>query len=73
MSVLTAVGNDGTVYLLKKLDNYNAASLVKSYGKILPKLQQAQTPKEYAETMNAFLEEAVRHGVQFITRGPGVF
>lgn len=69
LEVLTAVGNNGAVYLIQKTDSYNAAELAKAFvleGKALAK---AETAEAYAAEMNRFLKEAERYGVQFITGG----
>lgn len=66
MSAFTAVGNNGAVYTIQKTDQYNAAGFVKSFGAALQNLKNAQTPQEYANIMNRFLEEAEQYGIKFV-------
>ncbi len=73
MKVFTAVGNNGSVYLLEKTDQYNAAGFVRLFGGIQTELAQAETPLAYAEIINRFLKEAERHGIKFIARRSSVF
>lgn len=67
--VLTAVGNQGSVYLIAKTEHYQGAEFAKALVRELDVLHQTQTPQDYAEEMNRFLKEAEKYGVQFITRG----
>lgn len=67
--LLTAVGNDGSIYAVEKTDSYAAAEFVKAYIQEKLILDGKQTPAEYAEEMNLFLEGASRYGVQFVRRG----
>lgn len=67
--VLTAVGNQGAVYLIAKTEHYQGAEFAKALVRELDALHQAQTPQDYTQEMNRFLKEAEKYGVQFITRG----
>lgn len=69
MTVFTAVGNNGAVYSLQKTEQYDAVGFVKAFGATLPKLGQAKTPQDYAETINRFLREAEQHGIKFVKGG----
>lgn len=64
---LTAVGNDGAVYLLKKLEQYNPVGFSRALFVELAELNKAQTVEQYAEEMNRFLMEVQTYGIQFIT------
>lgn len=69
MALLTAVGNNGSVYALQKSDDYSAADFVKAYVRASLELKQAKNPSEYAKIMDRFLRGAEKYGVKFITRG----
>lgn len=69
MALLTAVGNNGSVYALQKSDDYSAADFVKAYVRASLELKQAKNPSEYAKIMDRFLKGAEKYGVKFITRG----
>ena len=69
MELLTAVGNNGSVYALQKSDDYSAADFVKAYVRASLELKQAKNPSEYAKIMDRFLRGAEKYGVKFITRG----
>lgn len=66
-TVFTAIGNDGAVYLLQKTEQYDPVGFVISFGGMVPKLEQAKTPQEYADVVNDFLKEATKYGVGFIS------
>lgn len=69
MVAFTALGNNGVIYLLLKTESYDAVGFVKAFGRILPELQEAQTPQEYIKIINLLLEEGKQYGIQFITSG----
>lgn len=73
MTVFTAVGNDGSVYLLQKTEQYDAAGFAMSFGEIFPKLEKAKTPNDYANIVNDLLKGAEKHGTRFIARGESLF
>lgn len=73
MSLLTAVGNDGSVYAVQKTDDYAAADFLKAFSREVVRLTQAGSAEEYAALMNEFLKEAGKYGVQFITGGQSLF
>ncbi len=69
MEVLTAVGNDGVVYLLQKTDSYDPVGFSKAFWIGSIELQKAKTAQEYLEMIEHFLKGAEQYGVRFITRG----
>lgn len=69
MELLTAVGNNGKVYVLQKTGGYLAADFVKAYIREAQYLAQARDPTEYAEIMERFLKGADQYGIKFITGG----
>lgn len=73
MSVLTAVGNNGSVFVIQRAQDYLGAEFVKAFAKITPVLNAAKTPADYSKIMMEFLEETTRYGVQFISGGQGFF
>ena len=66
MIVLTAVGNNGNVYMLEKLDNYNAAGLVTEYHSSNLWNIENVTAAEYLKRMNEFLNGVGKYGVKYI-------
>ena len=68
MSLLTSVGNDGSVYVLHKLEHYVAADFYKEFLKVGPRLEACATAEEFAQLMNEFLKGADTYGVEFIFR-----
>ena len=69
LELLTAVGNNGAVYVLQKTARYDAAGFSKSFLMESTKLQQMETPQEYADEIERFLKEAEQYGLRFITGG----
>ncbi len=68
LEIMTAVGNDGTIYFLQKIAEYSPAGFSKALLMEQQKLQKLQTPQEYAEEINWFLEGAAQYGIRFISR-----
>lgn len=68
MSVLTAVGNDGSIYAMQKTENYIASDFVKAFVRIMPNLERAESETEFADIINEFLNGADKYGVKFIQR-----
>lgn len=69
MSLLTAVGNNGSVYAVHKLKNYVAADFYKAFWKVKPQLEACATAEEFAQLMNEFLRGAHTYGIEFISGG----
>jgi len=67
MKILTAVGHNGTVYILQKTEEYNPVGLSKAFLSEMGKLDSAKTPEEFAEIINRFLEGVGNYGVRFIS------
>ena len=68
--IATAVGNNGTVYLMQKLDSYSAPDFEFQFGKLKETLREILNegnPQKYADTIRTFLMGAEKHGVHFIT------
>lgn len=65
MIVLTAVGNNGNVYMLEKLDNYNAAGLVTEYHSSNLWNIENVTAAKYLKQMNEFLNGVGKYGVKY--------
>ena len=64
--IMTVVGNDGNIHLLQKTEQYNPAGFAMAFGKLLPKLSEAQSEAKYVAIINDFLKGAQEYGVQFI-------
>ena len=69
LEMMTAIGNNGEVYLLQKTEAYDPVGLSKALLMEQPKLQKIETPEDYADEMNRFLMEVARYGAKFITGG----
>lgn len=69
MSLLTAVGNNGSVYVVHKLKNYVAADFYKAFWAVKPRLEACATAEEFAQLMNEFLKGAHTYGIEFISGG----
>lgn len=68
LELMTAVGNDGTAYFLQKIEKYSPVSFSRALLMEQIKLKKLQTPQEYADEINRFLEEAEQYGIRFISR-----
>jgi hypothetical protein len=66
LQILTAVGNDGSVYAIQKMENYAAADLVKAYMEIENEYpHMMDDPISYALSMASFLKEAEKYGIRY--------
>lgn len=66
LQILTAIGNDGSVYLLEKTDDYAAVDFIRSYLGITERYpQMMNSPTEYVKAMNEFLKEGAEYGVEY--------
>ena len=67
-TVLTAIGNNGIVYVLQKLESYDTAGFAMAFGKdCVEKLHSAKTAIEAADIMQEFLLGVQKYGVRFIS------
>ena len=66
LETMTAIGNDGAIYLLQKTGAYNPVGFSKALLMEQMKLKNIQTSLEYAEELNQFLEGAEKYGIRFI-------
>ncbi len=73
MEMLTAVGNNGAVYVLQKTENYDPVRFSIALGKEIPYLGETSTMQAFSDEMERFLREAKKYGVQFITGTESVF
>ena len=73
LETMTAVGNNGTVYLLQKTAAYDPVGFSKALLTEQSKLKGIHTPEKYAEEINRFLREAEQYGTRFIAGGKSVF
>lgn len=73
LNILTAVGNNGTVYLLQKTSQYNPILFAKAFGLEQAKLQQmvdaSCSIQDYVAEISHFLKEAKQYGISFIIGG----
>ena len=75
-NIMTVVGNNGTVYLLRKTDQYNAAAFLKNYLTFLERVEKVsarKNPYELVDVVHGFLSGVDKYGIEFITGGQGVF
>ena len=66
MDVLFAVGNNGSVYMLEKTEQYAAADFLRAFGNIennYPNMRKS--PTDYASAMSDFLKGAEQYGVRY--------
>ena len=67
-TVLTAIGNNGSVYVLQKLESYDTAGFAMAFGKdCVERLRNAKTASEAADIMQKFLLGVQKYGVKFIS------
>ena len=67
MQILTAVGNDGSVYALERTEGYNALAVRDLTQRLEERIAQAGTNDQIMETLNGFLKEVRQYGVQYYT------
>ena len=68
--IATAVGNNGNVYLMQKLNSYSKQNFAKAFEKLRVQLKpvaEEGNPQKYADIINEFLKEASIYGVHFDT------
>lgn len=67
MQMLTAVGNDGTVYALERTADYNALAVLDLYSKMNERILRAKTNEAVLDALHGFFEEVQNYGVQYHT------
>ena len=65
MRMLTAVGNDGTVYAIEKTAPFDWSGLLALFRDSEIRLSAAKDPKELQEIMQQLLKEAKQYGANF--------
>lgn len=65
MRMLTAVGNDGTVYAIEKTAQFDRSGLLALFRDSEIRLAAAKDPKELQEIMQQLLKEAKQYGANF--------
>ena len=65
MRMLTAVGNDGTVYVIEKTAQFDRSGLLALFRDSEIRLAAAKDPKELQEIMQQLLKEAKQYGANF--------
>lgn len=68
MKILTAVGNDGTVYLIEKLPEYHELEMrfyISDYLEDADALVKQQDIQGYLDNMEQLIKEMGRHGVEY--------
>lgn len=65
MRMLTAVGNDGTVYAIEKTAQFDRSGLLALFHDSEIRLAAAKDPKELQEIMQQLLKEAKQYGANF--------
>lgn len=66
LEVMFAIGNDGSVYMLEKMYDYNAIGFADKYLNIEkdhPKMMDS--PSEYVKAIKEFLEDVEQYGVRY--------
>lgn len=72
MRMITAVGNDGSVYTLKKLDDFAFSDIYAHYCRLAEKLQDYEkSPEKYLAFMEQFLKGANLYGLEYKRTAPG--
>ena len=65
MRMLTAVGNDGTVYAIEKTAQFDRSGLLALFRDSEIRLAAAKDPKELQEIMQQLLKDAKQYGANF--------
>ena len=65
MRMLTAVGNDGTVYAIEKTAQFDRSGLLALFRDSEIPLKESKDPKELQEIMQQLLKEAKQYGANF--------
>lgn len=67
MRILTAVGNDGSIYALERTEGYNALAVRDLTQRLEARIARAGANDQIMEALNGFLKEARQYGVQYYT------
>lgn len=77
METFGAIGNDGTIFLLSRFEDYNASGFMKRYRKWMEQNPgmftnpPQVTPEEYVSNIEELLLNAEAFRFTFVKRGPG--
>lgn len=67
MRILTAVGNDGSIYALERTEGYNALAVRDLTQRLEERIARAGANDQIMEALNGFLKEVRQYGVQYYT------
>ncbi len=67
MRMLTAVGNNGTVYAVEKLQDFQKSGVFAIFAKAEETLSKAENVQQLVESMEKLLREAERYGISYHT------
>ena len=67
MEIMTAVGNNGGMYVLQKTKEYDVAGFSIAFREEILRLSETHTMREYSDDMERFLRGAKKYGVRFIS------
>lgn len=69
LKLLTAVGNDGTVYCMEKTSAFNASALLAAQDAMNAEMEGLSTAEEIVACINAFLKGAGSYGLFYTVDG----
>lgn len=68
MQMMSVVGNDGTIYILQRTDDYDGFLFLKDFSEVqtrLKRLAEENKPIEYVAEIAGFLERSEEYGTHF--------
>lgn len=68
MQMMSVVGNDGTIYILQRTDDYDGFLFLKDFSEVqtrLKRLAEENKPNEYVAEIASFLERSEEYGTRF--------
>ena len=68
MQMMSVVGNDGTIYILQRTDDYDGFLFLKDFSEVqtrLKRLAEENKPNEYVAEIASFLERSEEYGTHF--------
>lgn len=68
MQMMSVVGNDGTIYILQRTDDYDGFLFLKDFSEVqtrLKRLAEENKPNEYVAEIAGFLERSEKYGTHF--------
>ena len=68
MQMMSVVGNDGTIYILQRTDDYDGFLFLKDFSEVqtrLKRLAEENKPNEYVAEIAGFLERSEEYGTHF--------